>query len=64
VEGTVGFDGDRETVSKDRRDYPKRGGESLPQTTFGSFSEIVYRWRTLMGIPLIKWTNHWRDYAH
>ena len=30
MEGTVGFDGDREKVSKDRRDYPKGGGESLP----------------------------------
>ena len=30
MEGTVGFDVGCEKVSKDRRDYPKRGGESLP----------------------------------
>jgi hypothetical protein len=30
AEGSVGFDVGCEKVSKDRRDYPKRGGESLP----------------------------------
>lgn len=28
--GELGFDIGCETVSKDRKDYPKRGGESLP----------------------------------